>query len=364
MEIVRKSGVVGSTKETPQPTLTITEGKQGRDLNQQADLEVKSIINKYESKGYKDLASVTSKNIEDMTVELFDEYFKGIKTDKYGNVKPMLAKSTDDLKKTSLERHWFASTKLDGTRCVLYWNPEEQVIKTSSRGGKNYDASTKHIREYQPLVDLFKQYPNLKLDGELYKHGESLQSLSGLCRLKEWDEKCRILEFHCYDIIDPDKTFQQRLEFLERLRIQFSGSNIINILEHYPVFGYNQAKVLHDRWVAQGYEGAVLRDPTAVYIPGGRTIAMVKLKEFKDDEFEIVGYTPGLRGTEDMVFRLKTRKGVEFEAKPLGSRQVKEDYVANIDKIIGKKGTVKYFYMTDDGRPFLPVFKTVRDYEN
>jgi hypothetical protein len=65
-----------------------------------------------------------------------------------------------------------------------------------------------------------------------------------------------------------------------------------------------------------------------------------------------------------MVFRLKTRKGVEFEAKPLGSRQVKEDYVANMDKIIGKKGTVKYFYMTDDGRPFLPVFKTVRDYEN
>ena len=90
---------------------------------------------------------------------------------------------------------------------------------------------------------------------------------------------------------------------------------------------------------------------------------MIKLKEFKDEEFDIIGYELGLRGSEDMVFTMKTKDDVHFEAKPIGDRALKEKYVNDIDNIIGKKGTVKYFYMTTDGTPFLPVFKCVRNYE-
>ena len=147
------------------------------------------------------------------------------------------------------------------------------------------------------------------------------------------------------------------------MRDYFIDTPCIEVLKHYEIHGYDEAKAYHDAWVAQGYEGAILRDPTKEYGFGKRDVRMVKLKEFKDEEFEIIGYKLGLRGSEDMVFGLKTKDGVEFEAKPIGDRALKERYVEDMDKIIGQKGTVKYFYMTEDGVPFLPVFKCVRNYE-
>jgi DNA ligase-1 len=358
-EIERVTGLLRG-KPSKQPTLKIREGKQKRTREEQAMLEYASCINAFEDKGYKHLVG---HELKDLTVEIYNELFGVTKTDANGNIKPMLAKAYDALKPETLDRHWFASAKLDGTRCLLYWDAESEQIKTASRGGKDYNAATKHIRENGRLIALFKKNPKLILDGELYKHGTNLEKISGLVRLKEWTKECEILEYHCYDFVDVHNTFQRRLEFLDRLRDWLKDEPKLNVLEHFPVYGYNEAKALHDKWVAQGYEGAVLRDPTKVYIPGGRTVAMIKLKEFKDDEFEIIGYTPGLRGAEDMVFNLKTKAGVEFEAKPMGSKELKERYVEDFENIKGKKGTVKYFYMTPEGKPFLPVFKAIRNYE-
>jgi hypothetical protein len=49
-----------------------------------------------------------------------------------------------------------------------------------------------------------------------------------------------------------------------------------------------------------------------------------------------------------------------FKAKPIGDRSVKEEYIKNIEDIIGRKGDVKYFNITPDGIPNLPVFLAVR----
>lgn len=54
-----------------------------------------------------------------------------------------------------------------------------------------------------------------------------------------------------------------------------------------------------------------------------------------------------------------TTDGKPFEAKPTGTREERQEYRDNIDNIIGKKGTVKYFGFTSDGIPNLPVFRAV-----
>ena len=51
----------------------------------------------------------------------------------------------------------------------------------------------------------------------------------------------------------------------------------------------------------------------------------------------------------------------QFEAKPIGDRELKRWYRENLDNIIGEYGTVKYFNITPDGKPNLPVFLRVRD---
>lgn len=362
-KIERSSGVLGG-KNVVQPPLLIKEGKVKRTTEEQAKLEFDSLVTKAKSKGYKDLSNYTDKEFKDVTVEDIDANVEDVKTDTAGVRKPMLAKETTNAKPAIWNRYWRISKKLDGVRCMLYWNEEKQEVCTASRGGKHYDAATTHIRKIPRLIYLLKQRPNVMLDGEIYVHGMSLQEISGIARLKDYDpERCDVLEFHCYDLAVDGPKFDKRLEMLDRMRDYFIDEKKIKVLEHFEIHGYDEAKAYHDNWVAQGYEGAILRDPTKEYGFGKRDVRMIKLKEFQDTEFEITGYKLGLRGSEDMVFTLKTKEGVDFEAKPIGDRTLKEKYVNDMDKIIGNKGTVKYFYMTEDGRPFLPVFKCVRNYE-
>lgn len=361
-KINRFSGLLGGAEIT-QPYLHITKGKASRTIEQQKDLELASIINKYKAKGYKDVHEYTPKLLKDLTQEEVCVIFPKEVTDDNGNIKPMLAKATDNLKRSAWERYWFISKKLDGVRCIMQWDTEKQEVRTISRGGKNFDAATQHIRSSAKLIKLLKDRPNIKLDGELYCHGVSLEYLSGTARLKVWEKRCEILEFHCYDLAMPNMQFQKRLELLDKLRGYFIDEKKICVLTHTAIHGYKEAKAFHDLWVGEGYEGAILRDGTKDYGFNKRDIRMIKLKEFTDIEGTITGYTPGLRGAEDMVFNMVLPSGVVFDAKPMGSKQLKEEYALNIDKIIGKQGTVKYFYLTEEGKPFLPVFKCIRDYE-
>ena len=204
--------------------------------------------------------------------------------------------------------------------------------------------------------------PDLILDGELYKHGWPLSKISGMCRLKYKIEQMKELQFHCYDIIDMNKTFSERLDVLKNIEKQLRLTSKIQILEHVDVSGYDNVIELHNQFVSEGYEGLVLRNPDSKYKSSVKDERMIKVKMFDDDEFEIVGYADGLR-PEDMCFVLKTKQGCEFKAKPIGDRELKQWYLNNMDKLIGKMGTVKYFGYTNTECkvPNLPVFKCVRN---
>ena len=63
------------------------------------------------------------------------------------------------------------------------------------------------------------------------------------------------------------------------------------------------------------------------------------------------------------LFTVDSEDGIEFKAKPMGSRELKEQYREDLDKLIGKMATVKYFYLSDEGTPLQPVLKAIRDYD-
>jgi hypothetical protein len=105
-----------------------------------------------------------------------------------------------------------------------------------------------------------------------------------------------------------------------------------------------------------------MRNPNKPYEFGGRKSTMLKMKEYDEDEFKITGWEEGARD-EDFVFVLETKDGKEFEAKPMGDRALKAQYLEDMDNIIGKFGTVKFFAYSDEGKPTQTTFKTIRDYE-
>jgi len=317
-------------------------------------------MKKYLDKGYKKLSEFTNKSLNECSDSELFEFLGSHKTDSQGIPKPMLAQQSDKVSPNVFEKEWYISRKLDGVRCLLYYKNGE--ILSASRGGGDYDVSTTLIRQNKILLNWFKQNPTLILDGELYSHGQSLQRLSGIARLKTWETRCELLEYWIYDIVS-ENIFEERYNKLMELQELLEGDLKVKVIDHYKVSGYLKIKKLHDQFVSEGFEGLVMRNPNKEYGIGKRSsLYMIKEKNYQDSEFEIVGFEEGLRD-EDMVFICKTANGKQFQAKPIGPRELKYEYLKNMNQIIGKMATVKFFNWTEDGIPSQPILKAIRDYE-
>ena len=371
--VIRRKTYQYGGKVTVQPEIWIYKGKVKRTVSEQARLEYNSHLKKYTDKGYKLLPSSIKIN-NAVAVEAFvEEHLGNGVTDSNGFKKHMLAKQADKVATSVFDKikYWYGSRKIDGVRCSFYWKDGE--VRTASRGGGDYDASTSFMRHNPKLIQFFEEHPDIVLDGELYKHGKTLHQISGAARLEKDTAGMDWLEYYIYDVMDSTKTFEERLDILhditDELNLGFNperewddGELKFQIVPQETVVGWANIQKLHDKYVGEGFEGIVIRDPSKVYNFGGRTNAMIKVKMYKDAEFEIVGYSEGLR-PEDMVFVCKTKEGKEFEAKPMGPRELKWEYLDRMDEIIGKMATVKYFYLSDEGCPLQPVLKCIRDYE-
>jgi len=355
-------------KRIEQPDIVITEGKVKRDAEAQCELQYTGLVRGYKDKGYKPIEKDPDTYTESQLNEMLPEY----NTDSNGFRKHMLAKQADKVKKSTIDnvKFWYASRKIDGLRCSFYWDGKR--IHSASRGGKDYDLALRHFIENEKFIEYFKNHPDNVLDGELYKHGKSLQQISGAARLEKNAYDCDWLQYYVYDIMTPEKPFKERLldiiELAKELHVGFDpyhefkeGDLQIQIVPQVKVSGYDNIIKLHNKYVEEGWEGVVVRDPNAVYKFGARGNQMIKFKMYKDDCFIVTGIEPGLRGSEDMVFILETKDGKQFKAKPLGDKLVKQEYWNNFEiKYKGLIGECKFFYYSDDGVPLQPAFKCFR----
>lgn len=371
--IIKRSYGQLNGKATSGPDITIPSGKAKRTAKEQLVLQFNSEVKKQLDKGYKEVKKHPNEYTEEELSALYGE----VTANQYGIIKPMLAKQADKVTNQKIyDKEWIASRKIDGTRCLLYYNPEDDSIHSASRGGEHFDAATTHLREDPVLLEVFRNMPHLILDGELYKHGKSLQQISGAARMEKNAYDCDWLEYYVYDLIDLEdmnKSAKDRIKLLQSLQQSYGwgfdpykewkkGELQIQIVPQVYISGWDAMEKLHAQYVEEGFEGLVIRNPDRPYKPNGRTNDMIKIKMYKDDEFEITGLSEGLR-EEDMCFTLVTADGLEFKAKPMGTRELKQQYREDLDQLIGKMATVKYFYLSDEGVPLQPVLKCIRDYE-
>lgn len=360
-------------KTTLSPTIVVNRTKQKRNWKEQYTLQFNSEVKKFLDKGYKEV----EKHPNEYTEAELEDLYGAVTTNQYGIIKPMLAKQADKVTNPKIyDKEWIASRKIDGVRCLFYYNFEDDKIHSASRGGDNYDAATTHLREDPELLEVFRNMPHIILDGELYKHGKSLQQISGAARMEKNAYDCDWLEYYVYDLIDLenlDKPAKDRIKLLQSIQQSYGwgfdpcrewkeGELQIQVVPQVYISGWASMKKLHAQYVEEGFEGLVIRNPDKPYKPNGRTNDMIKIKMYKDDEFEITGLSEGLR-EEDMCFTLVTADGLEFKAKPIGTRELKQQYREDLNQLIGKMATVKYFYLSDEGTPLQPVLKCIRDYE-
>ena len=368
--IQRSYGQVGG-KTTLSPKIIVDRTKQKRTWKEQYTLQFNSETKKFLDKGYVEV----EKHPNEYTLDELQSIFGDVKTNQYGVIKPQLAKQADKVTNPKIfEKKWLISRKLDGVKALFYY--KDGVIHTASRGGEDYDAATTHLREDLKLLKFFEAHPTVILDGELFVRGKTLQQISGAARMEKNAYDCDWLQYwvyDCYDSSNVDMIASDRYKFLMLelcdncdipmyLTIEDDEHNVpIRLLLHEYVEGWDNMKKLHDKWVAEGFEGAVITDPSKPYKVGSRCNNLIKIKQYKSEDFTVVGYKLGLRGSEDMTYTCALEDGRTFEAMPVGDRATKAEYVKSFDnKYRGHKAECTFFNYSDDGIPTQPKLRIFR----
>ena len=275
---------------------------------------------------------------------------------------PMLAHKLSE-KEKYLALPCYGQPKFDGTRSVGLCGLEEGAC-LFSRQRKAYP----HLEHIQAV--LRKLPKGLVLDGELYTTKHKFQKIVGLVKqktIKEEDkEKHNDIQLYCYDIVDGEKTFEERYSFLKGLFLEFKAL-IGTTLVLCPTVLLNKKedfKAKHDEYVAAGFEGLMLRNLKGRYAVGDRSADLLKMKEFQDDEYEVVDFYEG-EGREAgcVMWRLKTAEGKEFGCRPEGTHEERAALLKEAASYVGKKLTVRFQELTKDGIPRFPVGVAFRDYE-
>jgi len=268
---------------------------------------------------------------------------------------PMLAQDFNKRAKSMLFP-CLAQRKLDGVRCVAI-----SGRGLFSRNGKPNSSHLKHIQD-----DVNKLPAGTILDGELYSDTLSFQEIVGLVKkktLKDGDkEKVAQIYLCVYDAI-REGTNEERNTWLSEV---FASTTFTAIrpLQTVSCSSLDDVKALHAAYVAEGYEGLILRNAKGSYAVGHRSADLQKYKEFLDSEYPIIGFKEG-DGVEKgcVIWVCTTAAGNQFSVRPRGTHEERIEAFKTGSTAIGKKLSVRYQELTDDGIPRFPVGLAIRDYE-
>lgn len=261
---------------------------------------------------------------------------------------PMLALNYHD-RKHDITFPCYVQPKLNGVRCIY------QNGKFMSRKGKEYTTLDHLIPELDAL--------GVKVpDGEIFVRDMTLQEIIRRVK-KDRVASTDALEYWIYDQIN-DADFEDRNADIAFKFTFFEGNRRLVYVPTVEVNSEKEIKQWHDKWVAEGFEGAIVRNMNGKYKVKHRSKDLQKYKEFVDAEFEIVGGHEGSgpdAGT--VVFEVKTKEGKVFSVRPKGTREMRTEWMKDLNKLVGKELTVRYQNLSEDSIPIFPVGVAIRDYE-
>lgn len=372
------------------------EGKSNEhNVFQSALIKARSLWNKNKEKGFSEDRPKLQNSSDEKTADINVPYF------------PMLATKYEE-SQDCFQFPMFVQPKLDGVRCIVFIKKAnatlEDVVAYSRM--KN-DIPIPRIREIL-LPHLKEFYDNkagsLYLDGEIYRHGEKLQTITGAVRTEiNSSQHDDFQQFHIFDCFYPtelghkvgrgDKCqelpkgrvladFATRNEQLDEF-FKALDKDPLNkkTIQRVPTVVVNDEKTAsgwYTKWKKEGYEGAMLRNSCGLYLADAKSTGqrlrsknLVKLKPTFTDEYKVIGYTSGTKGKDKkaIIWICETKKGKQFNATPKNT-DYEERYklFAECEKSFDKKYkgrmmTCEYQDLSLDEVPQRAKAVGFRDYE-
>lgn len=247
----------------------------------------------------------------------------------------------------------YAQPKLDGHRCLaVVDNKGKCTLWSRTRKAIN---SVPHI--VRAIEDL--KVKNIVFDGELYQddYKNKFEELSHFIRQTGVEAGHEIVHYHIYDIADNSSPFTTRTLEIQ----QYKLTKPLVRVETITVTDEDELMIAFEKFLAQGYEGAMARNALGKYM-NRRSYDLQKIKKFDDDEFKCVAVEEG-RGklAGHAIFVCVTKEGTEFNAKMKGDTSALKQYFDNPKLVVGKMVTVKYQGMTNKANvPRFPVALRIR----
>ena len=346
-EVVTFTGLIdGKLKEERRRAKPKNVGKANETTSQeQAKLELISKASRERDKGYFDTIAEAETTIV---------------------VLPMLAHKYKERKK-HIKFPCMVQPKINGVRCTvkLYGGP----IDMRTRKGKEFPRFSNLLADLECISEEGRVSHPIYLDGEMHSDLCTFQELVGHCRrmkpkigTEQILESVKLRVFDCFTPCNLDASFMSRWSTINK--IVGDHRDMVELVETTICNSEEEIFALHRRYLAEGYEGTIIRNMTAPYALNSRSNDLQKYKEFFDDEYEIVGGVEGEgRDEGTVVWICKTPSGKEFKVRPKGVYEQRKEWFDNLSQYIGKQLTVRYQDFTDDGIPHFGVGIAIRDYE-
>lgn len=300
----------------------------GRTIDEQVALRIRSRVSRVLDRGYKESIEEAQRS----------------HTNQLGLDRPMLAQQFGKVTRINFDGA-VLQKKLDGHRCLITSQEGELIAYT--RQGKPI-PTIKHI-----LQGLSGRIPEgTTLDGELYCHGVKLQTIGSWVK-REQPATANIF-FVCYDLISNDRYIERHREMAEIVAgVDTGAPGRVMALPYTPYEGDEATRALFRKVRGEGFEGLMLRLDGRGYEAGRRSSSLLKIKEFEQEEFKVVGFKESSTGWAICI--CETKSGKRFDCSAPGTLAEKKQVLFAQDKYLYRYLTVDFAHWTDDGLPFQPT---------
>ena len=337
--------------------------------------ELQSRINAKRKEGYKELSEL--KDAAPYTlysgtlISYLNTYLPKYSTTSEGFVLPMLAKVLEDNKPFEKYGTMLGQWKIDGLRCIIgatdksgdLFNPI--TLTYHSRTGEDWTNKMCWMDEIllpkisKELLDMMIE-EGACLDGELYLPGYNVNDINSFVKNTQIGQHYK-LQYWCYDICVENMSASSRRELIYRTLYKegvlfndiygvfankeehLNNKNQFVLLQTYDIQNIEEAITFRDNFIEKGFEGLILRNPTAEYQFGKRNQAMFKFKKVDDGKFIIVDIKSEHKRSDLPLFVLRNDINDElFECSINKPQDEQRGILINKDKYVGKYMRVEF----------------------
>ena len=342
--------------------------------------ELQSRVNAKRKEGYKELSELkdslsddaikiaenayTQLNDAKPLIYVLNTYLPKYSTTSEGFVLPMLAKVLEDNKPFEKYGTMLGQWKIDGLRCIIgatdksddLFNPI--TLTYHSRTGEDWTNKMCWMDEIllpkisKELLDMMVE-EGACLDGELYLPGYSVNDINSFVKNTQLAQHYK-LQYWCYDICCENMSAETRRKFRTEQFVvpaidfktkeeHLNNKEQLVILPTVDVINLDYAIFRRNSFIYLGFEGLILRNPSAEYQFGKRNQAMFKFKKVDDGKFTIVDITSEHKRSDLPLFVCRNDVNDElFECSINKPQDVQREILIHKEKYIGKYMQVEF----------------------